>query len=266
MVRGLDEDLLSLPLELDGEGYAVESLRRRYGWFVSFGEVRLYRLDEGAQGGRVPVDVYPDSDESDFYGESLSLEDYTGDGRPEVVVPTNTGGNDALICCGLVVLEPTPAGFRELFRSPVLAPLAADADSDGVTEIFTFTAYASSFVVGRAYRASFIDRVYAYDGERYVPGELARYGDYILGRAAEDEGYYDDDLLGDYPEAVLRDGQSVLAQLAAAGLDDEYDRWWEEHRGELREATLSIQDGDWGEVERAFSSPESLRAEWAGMH
>jgi len=266
VVRGLDEDLVSLPLELNGERYAVEALRRRFGWLDSFEEVRLYRLEEGAQSGRVLVDVYPDEKDAGFYGEGLSLEDYTGDGRPEAVVTTNTGGNDALICFGLAVLEPTPAGFRQIFCSPGLAPLAADADSDGVNEIFTFTAYASSFVVGRVYRASFIDRVFVYDGERYVPGELSNYKDYILGRVAEDEGYYGKNLTGDYPEMVLGDGQSVLSQLAAAGLDAEYARWWGEHRGELREATLSIQDGDWDEVERVFSSPETLRAEWAGMY
>ena len=265
VVRGLDEDLVSLPLELDGDRYTVEALRRRFGWFDPFEEVRFYRLDEGTLGGRVPVDLYPDEKDTGFYGESLSLEDYTGDGRPEVVVTTNTGGNDALICFGLAVLEPTPAGFRQIFYSSGLAPLAADADSDGVTEIFTFTAYAPGFVIGRVYRASFIDRVYVFDGERYVPGELSDYKDYILGRVAE-EGYYADDLPGDYPEAVLGEGQSVLAQLAAAGLDAEYARWWGEHRGELREATLLIQDGDWGEVERVFSSPETLRAEWAGMY
>ncbi|HUT97876.1 MAG TPA: hypothetical protein VM054_02215 [bacterium] len=264
VVRGLDEDLVSLPLELDGDGYTVEALRRRFGWFDPFGEVRLYRLEGSTREGRVPVDVYPDSDETDFYGESLSLEDYTGDGRPEVVIPTNTGGNDALICFGLVVLEPTPGGLTELYYEPMLAPLALDADSDGVTEIFSFTAYAPDFVVGRAYRASFIDRVFVYDGGRYVPGELADYRDYLLGRVTEEEGYYGKSLLGDYPEAVLCSGQSVLAQLAAAGLDAEYARWWEGHREELREATRKIQDGDWAEVERVFSSPEALRAEWAG--
>jgi hypothetical protein len=56
---------------------------------------------------------------------------------------------------------------------------------------------------------------------------------------------------------------TVLAQLAAAGLDAEYARWWEEYREELRGATLKIPDGDWAEVERIFSSPEALRAEWA---
>jgi len=266
VVRGLDEDLVSLPLELDGEGYTVEALRRRFGWLAPFEEVRLYRLEEGTPGGRVLVDLYPDEKDAGFYGESLSLEDYTGDGFPEVVVTTDTGGNDALICCGLVVLKPAAAGFRQIFDSPGLAPLAADADSDGVNEIFTFTAYASSFVVSRVYRADFIDRVFVYDGGRYVPGELSDYGDYILGRVAEDEGYYGKNLTGDYPEMVLGEGQSVLAQLAAAGLDAEYARWWGGHREELREATLSIQDGDWDEVERVFSSPEALRVEWAGMY
>jgi hypothetical protein len=265
VVRGLDEDLMSLPLEMDGDRYAVEAQRRRFGWFAPFGEVRLYRLDEGARDGRVPVDVYRGSDEVDFYGESLDLEDFTGDGLPEVVVTTNTGGNDPLICCGLTVLEPTPGGLAELYCEPMLAPFAVDADSDGVTEIFTFTAYESDFVVGRAYRASFIDRVFVFDGGRYVPGELSDYADYILGRVAEEERCYADNLL-DYPEAVLCSGQTVLVQLATAGLDDDYARWWAEHRGELREAVLAIPDGDWGEIERIFSSPEALRAEWAGMH
>ncbi|OGD76827.1 MAG: hypothetical protein A2Y64_02290 [Candidatus Coatesbacteria bacterium RBG_13_66_14] len=266
VVLGLDEDLISLPLELDGDGYTVEALRRRYGWFAPFGEVRLYRSEEEEEGGRVPVDVYPDSEETDFYGGSLDLEDYTGDGRPEAVVYTNMGGNDPLICCGLVVLEPTPGGLTELYYEPMLAPFARDADSDGVTEIFTYTAYTSSFVVGRAYRASFIDRVFVYEGGRYVPGELADYKDFLLSRVTEEERYYAESLLGDYPEAILGEGQSVLAQLAAAGLDAEYALWWEGHREELRGATLSIHDGDWDEVERVFSTPDALRAEWAGMY
>jgi len=264
VVRGLDEDLISLHLELDGDDYAVEAQRRRFGWFAPFGEVRLYRLGEGTGEDRVPVDAYRGSAEEDFYGESLDLVDYTDDGRPEVVVYTNLGGNDPLICCGLVVLEPTPGGLAELYYEPLSAPFAVDADSDGVTEIFTFTAYAPDFVVGRAYRASFIDRVFVFDGGRYVPGELADYRDYLRGRVAEEERYYSESLSGDYPEAVLCSGQTVLAQLAAAGLDDEYARWWEAHREELREATLSIHDGDLAEVERIFSTPEALRAEWAG--
>jgi hypothetical protein len=263
VVRGLDEDLISLHLELDGDGFAVEAQRRRFGWFAPFGEVRLYRLGEDSPDGRVLVDAYRGSGEDDFYGESLDLVDYTGDGRPEVVAYTNTGGNDPLICCGLAVLEPTPGGLTELYYEPMLAPFAVDADSDGVTEIFTFTAYAPGFVTARAYRASFIDRVFVCDGGRYVPGDLADYRDYLLGRVAEEEGYYEESLLDDYPEAVLCSGMTVLAQLAAAGLDAEYARWWEEYREELRGATLKIPDGDWAEVERIFSSPEALRAEWA---
>jgi hypothetical protein len=261
VVRGLDEDLLSLPLELDGDGYQVEALRRRYGWFAPFEEVRLYRLEEGVEPGRLLVDVYPTADDRGFNGESLSLEDYTGDGRPEVVVPTNTGGNDALICFGLIVLEPTPDGFREIFRSPVLAPLALDADSDGVTEIFAFTAYAASFTVGRAYRASFIDRVFVYDGERYVPGELSDYQGYVRERVAESEAWYEKSRSrdGDYPDAVLRDGLAILVQLAAAHLDEEYTLWWEGHRDELRKVTESIEDGDWSEIERDFATPEAFR-------
>jgi|GEM_PF-2982275 len=261
VVRGLDEDLIRLPLGLDGGDYAVEALRRRIGWFAPVEEVCLYRLEGATGGGRVLVDVYPDSRESGFYGESLDLVDYTGDGRPEIIVPTNTGGNDALICCGLAVLEPTPAGLVELFYEPVLAPLAVDADADGATEIFSFAAYASSFVVGRAYRASFIDRVFVYDGEGYVPGQLPDYGAFILERVTESEAWYAGSLAGsgDYPDAVLRDGLVVLTQLGAAGLDTEYALWWEGHRDELREATLLIHDGDWDEVERVFSTPEAFR-------
>lgn len=165
-IEGLDEDHLSHRLELDDGVYVVEAFRRRFGWFGFFEEVRLYRLD--AESKPVLVGVYPGGGETGFYGENLQIEDYTGDGRPEVVIPTNTGGNDALICFGLYVLKPIAAGFEELFAEPMLAPLAVDADSDGDVEIYTFSAYASSFMLARVYRASFVSVVYEYNGEDYV--------------------------------------------------------------------------------------------------
>jgi hypothetical protein len=262
VVRGLDEDLIRLPLKLDGGDYAIEALWRRYGWYVDFEEVGLYRLGGDTPEGRVLVGVYPGPAGSDLAGESLELEDFTGDGRPEVVAYTNTGGNDPLVCCGLAVLEPTPEGFRELFYGPYLAPVAVDADSDGVTEIFTYSAYASGFVIGRAYRASFIDRVYTYDGERYVPGELSDYGGFIQEGVADEMVRYEDLLIeggSESPLRVLSQGQVILAQLASAHLDDEYARWWEGHRGELRGAVQAIEGGDWGEVERDFATPEAFR-------
>ncbi|MCK4593867.1 hypothetical protein KAU45_05145 [bacterium] len=260
-IEGLDEDHLSHRLELDDGVYVVEALRRRFGWFAFFEEVRLYRLD--AESKRVLVGVYPGGGETGFYGESLQMEDYTGDGRPEVVIPTNTGGNDALICFGLCVLKLTAAGFEELFVEPMLAPLAVDADSDGDVEIYTFSAYASSFMLARVYRASFVSTVYEYNGEDFVVVDPLEYRSFFTELVAEREEYFRLSLKGsEYPEEILRNAQSLLAQMAVAHLDDEYADWWEGHRDVLRKVTESIEGGDWSEVERDFGTPEGFRTQF----
>ncbi len=258
-IEGLDEDHLSHRLELDDGVYVVEAFRRRFGALRFFEEVRLYRLD--ADSKRILVGVYPDGGETGFYGENLQIEDYTGDGRPEVVIPTNTGGNDALICFGLNVLKPTAAGFEELFAELMLAPLAVDADSDGDVEIYTFSAYASSFMLARVYRASFVSVVYEYNGEEYVVADPVVYRPFFTELVAEREEYFRQSLMGsEYPKEILRDAQSLLAQMAIAHLDDEYAAWWEEQWDALRLVTDSIEGGDWSEIERDFATPEGFRA------
>lgn len=264
------EEFIQEPLKLEKDDYLVEALKINYDYWGFFGEVSLYRLDNTIVGGRELIDSYHggEGEYEELYGEDLELRDVTADGDPEVVIRHNTGGNDPLLCLGLFVLRPTPTGFVELYADAYMAPVLEDLDGDGDEEIHTYSAYQSSFLWPRIFRAGFVDLVYEWNGEEYVIADPAAYRAFFEGEAAWREELYREALAADepHPAEVLRDGQAVLAQLAVAGLDDEYAAWWAAERDTLRWAVDNLEEdangpaGDWDEVYTDFHTPEAFRA------
>jgi hypothetical protein len=266
------EEFIQLPLTLGGEDYMVEALQTFFGYFGWFEEIELYRLDSRIEGGRELIEVYQGEIDGwgSLIGEGMELRDVTGGGDLELVVRHNSGGNDALVSIGLFVLRPTPDGFVELFATVDSAPVIADQDGDGDEEIALYSAYQSSFLWPRLYRAGYVNRLLEWRGEAFVDADPADYREFFIEEVAWRESLYREGLQPDAkatPGEILRDGQAVLAQLAVAGLDEEYAVWWESQRETLRRAVEAIttddyhEDGDWDEVYADFHSAAAFRSE-----
>lgn len=267
------EEFIQLALTLEGEDYLIEALKmyytEYYGWFE---EVHLYRLDSRIEGGRELVETYRGEIDGwgGLLGEEMELRDVTGDGDLELVIQHNSGGNDALVSIGLFVLRPAPDGFDELFAAVDSAPVIGDQDGDGDEEIALYSAYQSSFLWPRLYRAGYVYRLLEWNGEAFVDADPADYREFFIEEVAWRERLYMEGLQPDAkagPGEILRDGQAVLAQMAVAGLDEEYAAWWESRRETLRRAVEAIttddyhEDGDWDEVYADFHSAAAFRGE-----
>ena len=195
-----------------------------------------------------------------IYGTEPYLEDFTGNGETELIVFTNAGGNDPLINLGLLVLRPTPSGFEELYASMLYAPLAEDVDDDGVTEIYTFSAYQPSFNLARAYRSSFVWEVWDSVGDEYAPADSTDYEVFFRQELENQSEFYQARSWDAQPQELLRNGLAILLLATVAGFTEEYAEWWSENEDALKWAVSEIESGDWAEIEEIFATPESCYA------
>jgi hypothetical protein len=216
----------SLRADVAGDSLAewIITSRTADGGAPGFDRVEVFALDAGAGRWR-SLFVDPVND-----GARLLLRDVTGDGRDEVVVETDGGGNDPLASRGMDVYGRRNDGaFTVLFFAAEGAPELRDLDGDGRPEILLTAEYAG--LMPRAEGITYTSGVYAYDGAAFT---LAN------------------DRLRAWFDAIIAGKRLAMDRLrgARAGADP---------------ATLYRAAADWLLWSTARATPAQLRAAWDGV-
>ena len=125
-----------------------------------FDLIEIFAVDTAGRPSSVFVDPVDN-------GASFRTEDLNRDGRLELLVSLNAGGNDPITSLGLMVYGLTDDGsFAPMFMSPTGAPEIRDLDGDGKKEILLsdvlYGMMAHSDAVG------YTDGVYAFDGTAWT--------------------------------------------------------------------------------------------------
>lgn len=101
-------------------------------------------------------------------GSQIQIRDVTLNGKKEVLIQTDLGGNDAITSQGLNIYGYRPDGrFTTLFFSQEGSPELRDLNGDGIPEILLSDEYRG--LMSHAEGIGFIREVHAYDGDLFTP-------------------------------------------------------------------------------------------------